>query len=74
MSAKQSVKLIREGQFAAEVEVELLEDETGWSPYLSLAAARKLDEVRAALKKQDIEAAARQARVYKLTPVLHAAE
>jgi hypothetical protein len=37
------VELIREGKYLAEVPVELIEDETGWSPYLSLEDARKLE-------------------------------
>jgi hypothetical protein len=36
---------------------------------LSLVEARKLDDVRTALKNGDIKAASRLARVYKLTPV-----
>jgi hypothetical protein len=28
-----TVKLVREGKYAAEVEVDLIEDEGGWSPY-----------------------------------------
>ena len=30
----------------AEVEVELLEDDTGWSPYLSVEDAYKLDDIK----------------------------
>jgi len=37
----------------AEVDVELLEDETGWSPYISLEDAYKLDDVRDALRRRD---------------------
>jgi competence protein ComEC len=39
---RKSVKLIHEGRYAAEVPVELIEDETGWSPYLSVSDALKL--------------------------------
>jgi len=35
MSNRRRVKLVREGQYVAEVDVELIEDDTGWSPYLS---------------------------------------
>ena len=62
-------KLVHEGDFAAEVEVELIETEEGWSPYLSLEDAEKLDTVREALRRRDIGAASRLARVYRLTPV-----
>lgn len=66
---KHRKKLVQEGDYVAEVEVELLEDEQGWSPYLSLDDASKLDEVREALRRGDLPAASRLARVYRLTPV-----
>ena len=69
MSTKRRKKLVHEGQFAAEVEVELIEDEGGWSPYLSVADAQKLDNVRDALRRGDIKNAARFARVFSLTPI-----
>jgi hypothetical protein len=30
---RKSVELIHEGRYAAEVAIELIEDDTGWSPY-----------------------------------------
>ena len=66
---KRQTKFVREGRYAAEVDVDLLEEGNGWSPYLSIDDARKLDEVRDALRRGDIEAASRQARVFNLTPV-----
>jgi hypothetical protein len=63
------MKLIHEGQYAAEVEVELIYDDQGWSPYLSVEDAYKLDDVRDALRRGDIEAAAKLARVFRLTPL-----
>ncbi|HEY5046880.1 MAG TPA: hypothetical protein VII49_02535 [Rhizomicrobium sp.] len=63
------VELVREGNYAAEIAVEMIEDETGWSPYLSLADARKLDAAREALKKGDVAAAARFGSVFELLPV-----
>lgn len=69
MNKKNVVKLIHEGKYAAEVEVELIEDELGWSPYLSLQDAYKLDEVRDALRVNDIETATNLARVFTLQPV-----
>jgi hypothetical protein len=62
-------KLVREGDYVAEVEVELIESDEGWSPYLSLEDAYKLDDIREALRKGDIDAAMRFARVFTLTPV-----
>ena len=64
------VKLVHEGRFAAEVEVELIYDDQGWSPYLSLEDACKLDDVREALREGDVEAAAKLAQVYRLTPLV----
>jgi len=62
-------KLVREGSYAAEVPVELIEDDTAWSPYLSIEEARKLDAVRLALRRGDIAEAAKYGRVFELTPV-----
>ena len=69
MNARRHTKFVREGSYAAEVDVELIEEDNGWSPYLSLDDARKLDEVREALRRDDLEAASRLARVFSLTPV-----
>lgn len=69
MTARRHTKFLREGPYAAEVDVELIEEENGWSPYLSLDDARKLDEVREALRRGDLEAASRLGRVFSLTPV-----
>ena len=62
-------KLLQEGGYVAEVEVELLYSEEGWSPYLSHEDAQKLDQVRQALLRGDINEASKHARVFTLTPV-----
>jgi hypothetical protein len=69
MNTRHHTKLIHEGQYAAEVEVTLIETEEGWSPYLSLADAQKLDAVRKALRRGDLAQASQLARVFQLTPV-----
>ena len=70
MSTRTTRKLVREGDFAAEVEVDLIEGEGGWAPYLSLDDAYRLDDVREALRAGDLSRAARLAsRVYRLMPV-----
>jgi hypothetical protein len=69
MKKRPHAKLIREGNYVAEVEVELIESESGWSPYLSLADAEKLDDVRDALSRGDLRRANQLARVFELTPV-----
>ena len=70
MNTRHHTKLVHEGQYAAEVDVELIETENDWSPYLSLEEAYKLDDVRMALRHGDIQRASRLARVFSLTPVL----
>ena len=70
MSTKATKRLVREGDFVAEVEVSLIEADGGWAPYLSLDDAYRLDDVREALRAGDIKRASRLAsRVYRLTPV-----
>jgi hypothetical protein len=61
--------MIHEIQYVAEVDIDLLDSKEGWSPYLSLEDALKLDDVRAALRRGDLSNAARLSRVYTLTPV-----
>src|SRR5258705_2470759 len=61
--------LLREGKYAAEVSVELIEEEGGWSPYLSLDDARKLDSVKLALRRGDIAEASKYGRVFELMPI-----
>jgi hypothetical protein len=60
---------VHEGEYVAAVEVEWIESETGWSPYLSLEDAQKLDAVREALKAGDLKKAGQFGRIYHLTPV-----
>ena len=69
MRMRRHTKLVHERQYVAEVEVELIETDEGWSPYLSLEDAYKLDDVRAALRRGDLESAAPWSRVFSLTPV-----
>ena len=69
MNTRKRTKYVHEGKYVAEVDVELLEDETEWSPYLSVDDAYRLDEVRSALRRGDIAAAVNLARIFKLEPV-----
>jgi hypothetical protein len=66
---RKTTKLVREGRYAAEVSVAMIEDESGWSPYLSLDDAAKLDSVRKALRAGDIATAATHGRVFELLPI-----
>ena len=69
MRTQKRTKLVHEGRYLAEVDIELLINEDEWSPYLSVADAYKLDDVRAALKAGDTETAARYGRIFALTPL-----
>ncbi|MFO0779636.1 MAG: hypothetical protein U0223_18760 [Nitrospira sp.] len=69
MNKQRKTSLIHEGQYLAEVSVELLATDDEWSPYLSVEDAYKLDDVREALKNGDTAAAAQFGRVFSLTPI-----
>ena len=68
MTTRKRTKLVHEGTYIAEVDVEILEDETGWSPYLSLEDAYKLDDVRESLRRGDLQSAAKLGRIFQLKP------
>lgn len=67
--SRRTIKLVLEGKYAAEVTIELIDQEESWSPTMSLDDAKKLDAVRLALRAGDISAAAKHGRVFELTPV-----
>jgi len=69
MTKRHHIKLVHEGKYAAEIDVEILDTGDGWSPYLSLEDAQKLDEVRESLREGDLQRATKFARVFSLTPV-----
>ncbi|NMG38630.1 hypothetical protein GRZ55_05150 [Chelativorans sp. ZYF759] len=70
--SEQVTRLVDEGAYIAKVPVTLIyepDDPTDWGPYLSADDALKLDEVRQALRRGDITAAARHGEVFELTKV-----
>jgi len=69
MKSKHYTKLVHEREYVAEVDVELIYSDDGWSPYLSVEDAYKLDDVREALRQGNLETASRLAKVYTLTPL-----
>jgi hypothetical protein len=69
MKKRHRGKLVHEGMYVAQVDVDLIETDESWSPYLSLEDAYKLDDVREALRRGDLDTAMKFARVFKLTPV-----
>ncbi len=68
-TSSKTVKLIHEAGYAAEVEVTLIEEEHEWAPYLAPADIRRLDDVRLALRRGDLRAASKLARIYELKPI-----
>lgn len=69
MITKRTTRIVHEGQYVAEVGVEMTVTNEGWPPYLSLDDAYKLDDVRQALRDEDVKRASLLANVFKLTPV-----
>ena len=59
MNTKTQTKIIHEGDYMAEIPVELTYTDSDWSPYLSLAEARKLDQIRLALRQNDLKTASK---------------
>ncbi len=70
MKHYKKTKYVHEGQYAAAVEVSLVDDGGDWSPCLSTEDAYKLDDVREALRKGDLQKAAKNARVYEMKPLV----
>jgi hypothetical protein len=69
MRKRHQTRLVHEGKYVAEIDIELIYADDGWSPYLSLDDAQKLDDVREALRRGDLKAASQLGRVYSLTPI-----
>jgi hypothetical protein len=69
MNKRHQVKIVREGRFVAEVDVQVIDSEEGWSPYISMEDAYRMDDVRKALQREDVKSAAKLSRVFLLTPV-----
>lgn len=64
-----SSRFIREGRYAAEVEITLIDDEALWGPIVAKEGVIKIDRVRLALRRGDIKAAAKEAKVFELLPL-----
>lgn len=69
MKVKKKTKYIHAGRYVAEVEVDLIQSEDEWAPYLSVEDATKLDDVREALQKEDLKSASQYGRIYRLEPI-----
>jgi hypothetical protein len=66
---RKTIKMIHEGKYAAEVEVTLNYSGTDWDPTLSLADVQKFERVQLALRRGDVKAAAKEAKVFELLPL-----
>ena len=67
---KKTIKHIHVGRIAAEVEVTLhYDDEIDRSPTIGPDDTEKLDRVARALKKGEVAAAAKEAKVFELLPL-----
>ena len=62
-------RLVREGSYVAEVDIELIESDHDWAPYVSVEDAGKLYDVRMLLKDGKLKEAAKLGRIFQLTPV-----
>jgi len=70
MHSRLHTKLIHEGKYIAEVEVELINPtDNDWSPCLSVDDALKLDAIRIALRDGDIKFAKKFAKIYSISEV-----
>jgi|GEM_PF-232972 len=66
---EKTIKHIHEGKYVADVEVDLHYDDTAWSPTLMPDDVQKLERVQLALRRGDIKAAAKEAKVFELLPL-----
>lgn len=66
---RKRTQMIHEGCYAAEVEITLIDDEALWGPIVSKEDVFKTERVRLALRRGDIKAAAKEAKVFELLPL-----
>ena len=69
MGKQHQTKLVRHGMYVTGVDVELVFTDDGWSPYLTVDDAKRLDDVRESVRRRDLDRGSRYGRVYILTPV-----
>ena len=68
MKTKKS-HFIHEGRYAAEVEVAYVDDNSPWSPIVEKEDVFKTDRVRLALRRVDVRAAAKEAKIFEMMPL-----
>jgi hypothetical protein len=62
-------QMIHEGRFAAEIDIRIEEDGSPWGPTVDKEDVFKSDRVRLALRRGDISAEAKEAKVFELLPL-----
>ena len=62
-------QLIHEGRYAAEIQLTVDEEGSPWGPTVSKDDVFKLDRVRHALRRGDVAAAAKDAKVFEMLPL-----
>jgi hypothetical protein len=67
--SEKTIKHVHEGKYAADVEIMLHYDGSGWDPTIDAKDIEKLDRVRHALRAGDVTSAAREANVFELLPL-----
>jgi len=70
LSQRKQTKYIHEGTYVAEVEIELIDSDTSWSPTMSLETAYRLDDIRVALRQGDLSTAAKYATIFEMKKVI----
>jgi hypothetical protein len=72
VSNRKKIKYVHEGQYVAEIEVNVIDSDESWAPYLSIEDAYKLDDAREALRHGNLEAASQYGKVFELRPIASA--
>lgn len=67
--SRKHTQLIHEGRYAAEVEYSYDKDDSPWGPTVREEDVQKADRVRLALRRGDVQAAAKEAKVFELLPL-----
>jgi hypothetical protein len=67
--SEQGTYYIHEGQYAAEIGIATHEDGSPWGPVVDKDDVFKADRVRLALRRGDLGAAAKEAKVFEMLPL-----
>ncbi len=62
-------KRIYVGGVMAEIEVSMTDELEAWGPHINPSELDRIDRLRRALKAGDMESAAKEAKLYSITPL-----